>query len=184
MLYAPAELRPALFALHGLDLEMASVVAATSEPMIGEIRLAWWREALAGLDAGVVPAQPLLEVLAKEALPRGVTGAALAELEDRWIGLIGSDDVPDAHIAGGGLLFALAARLGGDDEELARRIGEAWAAGDDTPLPKVPTALRPLLGLLRLAQRDAARARSGALREVRGNLARQWCLLKAIAFGR
>lgn len=184
VLYAPAELRPALMALHGLDLELASVVAGTSEPMIGEIRLAWWREALAGLDGGTVPAQPLLEVLAAEALPLGLTGAALSALEDRWIGLIGSETVPATHIEGGGALFAMAARLGGGDETLARRIGEAWTAGDAVELPRVPVPLRPLLGLLRLAQRDAGNARAGRAPEPRGSVRRQLRLLAAIAFGR
>ena len=71
MLYAPADVRPAWMALHGLDLELESVVAGTTEPMIGAIRLAWWREALQGLDAGKVPAQPLLQLIAAEVLPRG-----------------------------------------------------------------------------------------------------------------
>ena len=184
VLYAPAAARPGLFALHGLDLELSSVVAGTTEPMIGEIRLAWWREALVGLDAGRVPAQPLLQVLAAQVLPRGITGAELAGLEDRWAGLIGSDAVPAAHIGGGGLVFALAARIGGGDPVLARRLGALWAGAEDAPLPGIAVPLRPLLGLLRLAQRDAARRRTGAAREVRGSPARQLRLLAAIAFGR
>ena len=115
VLYAPAAARPALLALHGLDLELAQVVASTTEPMLGEIRLAWWRDALTALDAGTVPAQPLLALIAAEVLPRGMSGAELAGLEDRWLGLIGSDDVADSHITGGGLLFAPLARLGGGE---------------------------------------------------------------------
>lgn len=182
MLYAPAAVRPALLALHGLDLALAQVVAETSEPMIGEIRLAWWREALTGLDAGKVPAQPLLKLLAAELLPRGISGTELAGLEDRWLGLIGSDTVPAAHVDGGGLLFALAARLLGGDAESARRLGAAWAMGERVTGP-VPAALRPLLGLARLAERDAARTRAGQPREPRGAIARQLRLLAAIAFG-
>jgi hypothetical protein len=41
-----------------------------------------------------------------------------------------------------------------------------------------------LLGLLRLAQRDAANASAGCEREPRGSLGRQLRLLAAIAFGR
>lgn len=183
MLYAPADVRPALMALHGLDLELGQVVAGTTDAMIGQIRLAWWREALEGLDAGKVPAQPLLQLLAAEVLARGVSGAALAGLEDRWIGLIGSDDVPAAHIDGGGDLFAMAARLLGGDTALGHRLGIAWAGGT-VFAGAVPTALRPLLGLARLAARDAARARAGQAREPRGSAGRQLRLLAAIAFGR
>lgn len=184
VLYAAGEVRPALMALHALDLELAQVVAGTTEPMVGEIRLAWWREALLGLDAGTVPAQPLLQLLASEVLPRGVSGTMLAGLEDRWLGLIGCDAVPEAHFSGGGDLFAMAAIVVGSDVALGRRLGLQWASGDDAPDGKVPRELRPLLGLLRLAQRDAARARAGQPREARGSLARQWRLLRAIVFGR
>jgi phytoene synthase len=182
VLYAPAEVRPALFVLHGVDLEMASVVVGTSEAMIGEIRLAWWREALQGLDRGVVPAQPLLAVAAAELLPRGISGGELAEIEDRWIGMIGSEVVPDAHVTGGGRVFALAARLLGGDPVVAQQLGEAWVLGEDR-VRRVPPVLRPLLGLVRLAARDAVRARAGRTTEERGSLARQGVLLKAVAFG-
>ena len=107
----------------------------------------------------------------------------MAGLEDRWLGMIAAADVPSAHVAGGGDLFALAARLLGGDEALGRALGEAWVRGDDAGLPRVPAALRSLLGLVRLAARDARRARSGAAAEPPGSLARQWTLLKAVAFG-
>ncbi len=184
MLYAAAPVRPAWMALHGLDLELESVVAGTTEPMIGEIRLAWWREALQGLDTGRVPKQPLLQLIAAEVLPRGVSGGELAVLEDRWAGLIGSDEVPEAHFSGGGDLFALLARLAGGDEAQARALGAAWAAGEAVPPGRYAAPLRPLLGLTRLAARDAARARAGAPPEPRGSLSRQLALLGAVAFGR
>jgi len=183
VLYAPEAARPALLALHALDLELAQVVTSTSEPMLGEIRLAWWRDALTTLDAGTVPAQPLLALIAAEVLPRGVSGAELAALEDRWLGLIGNDEVPDSHITGGGLLFALLARCGGGEPEAARRLGEAWAAGAPALLP-VPPPLRPLLGLAQLAARDAARTRAGQGREPRSSTARQLRLLASVALGR
>jgi phytoene synthase len=171
-------------ALHALDLELSSVVAGTTEPMIGEIRLAWWREALQGLDAGRVPKQPLLQLIAAEVLPKGLMGANLAVLEDRWAGLIGSADVPDAHIAGGGDLFALLARLAGGDEGQARALGAAWAAAEMPPAGRVAAPLRPLLGLTKLAQRDAMRQRAGQPPEPRGSLGRQLTLLRSVAFGR
>jgi phytoene synthase len=183
VLYAPAAVRPALLALHGLDLELAQVVASTSEPMLGEIRLAWWRDALTALDAGQVPAQPLLALIAAEVLPRGVSGAELTALEDRWLGLIGSDDVPESHFCGGGAFFALLARIGGGDLVMARRLGEAWAKGELAP-GVVATPLRPLFGLVQLAARDAARARAGQGREPRGSTARQLRLLAGIVLGR
>jgi phytoene synthase len=175
--------RPALFALHGLDLELEAVVAGTTEPMIGEIRLAWWREALQGLDAGRVPAQPLLQLVAAELLPRGIDGGVLAGLEDRWLPMIGADALPPAHVAGGATLFGLAARLLGGDTALGETIGRAWVLGNGSGLPRIPTPLRSLSGLVRLAERDAARAKGGLPPETPGSLGRQWLLFKAIVLG-
>ena len=47
-LYAPAHLRPALYALYAFNLEIARVRELAREPMPGEIRLQWWREVCAG----------------------------------------------------------------------------------------------------------------------------------------
>jgi phytoene synthase len=184
VLYAAPDVRGALFALHGLDLELAAVVVGTTEPMIGQIRLAWWREAVEALDRGVVPAQPLLQLIADEVLPRGISGAELALIEARWLDMIDTADVPASHVGGGGQLFALAARLLGGDPALGDRLGRAWVVGDTVGLPAIPAALRPLFGLVQLAVRDAERARASAETEARGSLARQWVLLRAIAFGR
>src|ERR1700754_4121062 len=51
-LFAPADKRPFLFALYALNHEIAHVAESVREPMIGEIRLQWWREALEGARAG------------------------------------------------------------------------------------------------------------------------------------
>jgi phytoene synthase len=152
--------------------------------MIGAIRLAWWREALQGLDAGKVPAQPLLQLIAAEVLPRGISGAELAELEDRWAELIGADAVPESHFAGGGLLFALLGRLAGGDAEAARALGEGWAAGEAPAAGRYAAPLRPLAGLAKLAAGDAVRARAGQPPEAKGSLVRQLKLLGSVAFGR
>lgn len=41
------EWRPALTIFLELDMRLARIVAGTSEPMLGQMRLAWWREQLA-----------------------------------------------------------------------------------------------------------------------------------------
>ncbi|MFN4114523.1 MAG: hypothetical protein ACK4GD_11330 [Sphingomonadaceae bacterium] len=44
--YATAATRAAWAALIGFDLRLAATVATASEPMLAQIRLAWWRETL------------------------------------------------------------------------------------------------------------------------------------------
>lgn len=49
---APMDKRPALYALVGFSVELARVASQVSEPLLGHIRFAWWREGLAELEAG------------------------------------------------------------------------------------------------------------------------------------
>lgn len=179
--YAPAKARPALDALWRLDVTLGAVVAGAREKMVARIRLAWWRQALERLDAAPPPAEPLLEALAAAVLPAGVSGTALAGIEEGWSVLLddGALDAAalQAYARRGGQLFRHSARvLGADGEvepggtrwalvDLARhssRPEEAEAAlraaAEIAEPPAWPTALRPLAMLSLLARRDLARS--------------------------
>src|SRR5471030_63417 len=43
-LFAPAPLRPCLMALYAFNHEVARIAETVREPMLGAIRLEWWRE--------------------------------------------------------------------------------------------------------------------------------------------
>ncbi len=204
-LYVPAPVRPALMALWALDLELAAVVRAARDPMVAEIKLAWWREALDRLDSAPPPAQPLLQALAAEVMPHGVTGAQLATLEARWLPLLDpeAEVLPPAFVEGGAILFGLAGHVLGGDPAVAARLGGEWALGErcrsiarGAHVPavarqvKVPLALRPLLGLVHIGRRDRMRYVRGPAfwspiwPEPRGTPGRQLALLLAVALGR
>lgn len=51
-LLAPREGRGGLMALYALDAELSAIRAKISEPLAGEIRLQWWRDAIGGLYGG------------------------------------------------------------------------------------------------------------------------------------
>ena len=51
-LFAPARRREALFALYAFNYEIARVRESVREPMLGQIRLQWWREAIDAAYAG------------------------------------------------------------------------------------------------------------------------------------
>ncbi len=51
-LFAPAERREALFALYAFNYEVARVRESVTQPMLGQIRLQWWRDAIAAAYAG------------------------------------------------------------------------------------------------------------------------------------
>ena len=173
-LYWPVELRPAFDALFAIDDVMAEVVASSTQPALGAIRLAWWREALERLDHNPPPAEPRLQAAAAELLPRGITGAALAALEDGYAILLDEEPDRDRLGAGGAALFAIGATLlGGSDAKLplagrlhafATTARRGFAAIPDDVWPddlaghRFPRALRPLTAFARLAARDVKRA--------------------------
>src|SRR3546814_8066529 len=73
-LFAPEAQREDLFALYAFNYEVAKTAEVVSEPMIGQIRLQWWRESLAGIYEGRARqhevVQPLAHAVAARALPR------------------------------------------------------------------------------------------------------------------
>jgi NADH dehydrogenase [ubiquinone] 1 alpha subcomplex assembly factor 6 len=74
-LFAPADRRAALFALYAYNYEVARVREIVTQPMLGQIRLQWWREVIDAVYAGKPPRQhevtePLAAVIAEHALTR------------------------------------------------------------------------------------------------------------------
>ena len=179
-LYAPGRLRPALMALYALDLEMMSVVGSTTDPMIGQIRLAWWRERLQGLEAGQSPEQPVLRALAAHVVPRALSATALEGLEDAALALLDDDLTTHVRLRGTTLFPAVQTLLSGEAPaaELAGQVaacGHLWAAvdrlrsGDEAARPfaeklatdsrrQAPVGMaRPLFALAALARGDLTR---------------------------
>jgi len=187
-LYTPAPLRPALTTLFALHSTLAAIPITTTEPMIGLIRLAWWREALEALDNAPPPDEPHLQAAHQRLLPAGLTGKDLATLEARPAARLDPEltepESTAAEAAGGAHLFALAARLLNADPKTAAALGRTWATGEPLPNTKTPKPLRPLLGLARLGQRDAAATAAGRPRSPRATAGRQLRLLWAVATGR
>jgi len=132
---APAELRPALRALWGIDLAFADVVSTTLTPQLGEIRLAWWRDRLEDLDRGISPpAEPRLQSVAVNLIPAGVRGEELARLEYCWLALLSpfpwDDVVADAVTERGRILFGIGARLIGCEAIEGEPLGAVWSLAD------------------------------------------------------
>lgn len=175
--------------------------------MISRIRLAWWRESLEKLDREPAPAEPVLEALSHHVIPRGVTGAELAAMEEGWATLLSADPLTPEGLqayaaARGGLLFRYSARLLGGGESGAEAGGEAWAlvdlarhsadpedsgaalrAAQERQVPRSwPSRLRPVGMLAMLARRDSER---GAERwEPQGAPARMLRMLRHRLSGR
>src|SRR5580765_716653 len=83
--YAPTRSRGLWLGLFALDARLGGVVSEAREPMLAQIKLAWWREDLSKPTVSRRKGEPLLEML--EAW--GDEGAGLAALVDGWEVLIG-----------------------------------------------------------------------------------------------
>jgi phytoene synthase len=164
-------------------------VSTSSDPRLGAIRLAWWRERLEELDEGkTAPAEPRLQAVASELLPRNVSGHELSRLEDAWVPILrpfpwGGEQV-DALKDRGRLLFGIGARLLGANPIEAQTAGELWALEDGAlhcsdaasrqllrrealgidRRGKVPRSLRPLTVLGELAIINILEPSSGVAR--------------------
>ena len=174
----PAGVRPAFKALWDIDLAFADVVATSTDPNLGAIRFAWWRERLEELDLGKeAPVEPRLQAVASDLLPRGITGGELSGLEDAWLPLLQplpwGDEQVDGFKLRGRILFGIGARLLGACPSDAETAGELWSLVDgvehcsDSDSRKMllretaalapsraPTAVRPLTILAALAAYD------------------------------
>lgn len=131
--YAPAGRRPAIDALFALDAALGRVLRTTREPMVGQMRLAWWRDALQGLDHAPPPGEPVLQALAANLLHLGVTGSELATMIDGWEPLLGEpvrQAVEDHGTFRGGVLFRLAGRALGGEAGPLTLAGYGWALAD------------------------------------------------------
>src|SRR5690242_9720539 len=62
-LFAPAEHRPALYALYAFNIEINRIRDLAREPMPGEIRLQWWREVVEGGRTEEAQAHPVAAAL-------------------------------------------------------------------------------------------------------------------------
>ena len=125
--------RNAAAALLALDQRLAAILRRTNDPLIGQMRLTWWREALERLDRAPAPAEPVLSALAAEVLPADVRGADLARIVDGWEALIEEPfdtAAIERHAERGSVLFSAIGRVIGATGDPVGLAGEGWALAD------------------------------------------------------
>ena len=133
--YARGADRAAFSALLALDDRLGEIVAAARDPLIGQMRLTWWHDALCALDTALPPAEPTLRAVHADLLSRGVTRRSLAQLVDGWEALLAIDSAPEQALEGhahdrGATLFDLASGLFGARDDRLAEAGRGWALAD------------------------------------------------------
>lgn len=143
---APEAARPRLIALYAFNLEIAKAPYVAREPMIAQIRLRWWGDAIEEIYAGgpvrrheVV--EPLAEAIRAINPPRalfdGMIEARALDIEPDGVGSRAELDRYIAHTAGH--LMDLAARFLGTPESALPVVREyAQGAGIATWLRALP----------------------------------------------
>lgn len=173
MAYAKGPERQALAAMLALDLRLERIVHGASEPMLGQIRLAWWREEIgrARPSGADLPPDPLLSAILSH---WGESRAGLLDLIDGWEQLFGDPpwtaESRAAFCRGRSLVFgAFAERVGeAAFREAAEVHGAAWGTAHIAQaegglgvvperLPRLPRSLRPLALIGGLSRRATTR---------------------------
>jgi phytoene synthase len=164
-----------------LDARLATLIRRSTEPMLAQLRLAWWREAISQQPEQWPQGEPILATLRSwnKATPTAVA------LVDAWEALTAPSPLAASSLKAfadgrGAAAAALADVLhSSPDREAARQLGQVWALEDlamrlgrdderstavalaemlPRQLPRVSRPLRPLRVLAGLSRR---RRRSG-----------------------
>ena len=154
---APAAIRFDLITLAAFAAELTNIPVQVREPLAGEIRLQWWRDALAAngaeAAAGHPVAVPLRAAIARHALPIAILDAVIDSHADTLHGERPADEAALASLmtTREGGLFQLAARIAGGEQhgdiwQIARTAGLAYgisralvhlpAEGGRLPIPR------------------------------------------------
>ncbi|GAA3745099.1 hypothetical protein GGR91_001110 [Sphingorhabdus rigui] len=116
VVYTPVVFRHAFTLLLQLDARFTDVVRKAREPMIAQIKLAWWRDAFAAEPALRPKGEPLLQALG--ACGDVISLSALQDLVSAWELLLGEgewaakDIEKHAALRGGAIFGSYAAWLG------------------------------------------------------------------------
>lgn len=133
--YAPPAERDAYRLIWAYDERLAALVRSTTQPMIGQMRIAWWDEVLGDAGQAGQPGRkgagdPLVDALRDAGIARR---PGLRRMLDGWEALLETSLTDDALLlfaeARGGGLFAALADDAGDREGLIA-AGSLWAMWD------------------------------------------------------
>lgn len=148
-LYAPADKRAALTALYAFNAEIASIRDKIHEPMVGEVRLQWWRDTI---NAGSTTGNPLADALIDTIKVHRLPVSAFDRLLEARIFDLYDDPMPDRASLEGycGETASTVIQLAALIVDPEKAVGQADAAGH-------AGCAHAITGLLRLLPLHRAR---------------------------
>jgi NADH dehydrogenase [ubiquinone] 1 alpha subcomplex assembly factor 6 len=136
-LFARSEYRADLMALYAFNVEVAGIRESVSEPLIGQMRLQWWRDIMDRIFDGTPPAHQVASALSQtinrcdleRSLFDELLDARSADFEDTPFATLGELESYAGQTSA--TLTGLALRVLGQSEpevrEIGRHVGIAWA---------------------------------------------------------
>lgn len=123
-----------MFALFAFNLEIAKTAEVVSEPMLGQIRLQWWREAIEEIYAGQTRRHEVVGPLANAVSRRGLKKPlfdAMIDAREQDLQETAPADLDAlldyADLTGGTLAKLVEQVLGGPGSSVAAAAGRAFA---------------------------------------------------------
>lgn len=148
-MFAAADRREDLFALIALNVELSRIPETVSEPMLGEIRLQWWDDAIEALfDGGPVAGHEVITALEQPIRDGRLPKDRLLDLIDARRMALGDEPLDkfeplDRLISrtGGALAALQVAALGGDQAAQKTAADAGWAEGAGRLIAALPAML-------------------------------------------
>ncbi|MEM7620153.1 MAG: squalene/phytoene synthase family protein [Pseudomonadota bacterium] len=94
-LFAPKRKRLALLSLYSFHAELARIATSVSEPMLGEIKLQWWRDALQNAEQKVQIGHPVADNFAKVIKNYNIPKVHIANMIDARSFDLSDEPMPD-----------------------------------------------------------------------------------------
>jgi 15-cis-phytoene synthase len=172
-----AQARADVVALYAFDYELSRVHKVTTQPLLGEIRLTWWADALAEIfDGCPVRRHPvtlaLAQAVARHGLPRepldAIVEARLPELESQ----------PADALTSAAAIMGLAARILGAGQVEVDSAAKAWTRHSAAQLAQANRDLRALPSMAFPAVAYATLARAPDASALGKRLRLAWAVLR------
>jgi 15-cis-phytoene synthase len=130
--YAPKRVRAAWELVLRFDTRFAGIVGASSEPIIGQMKLAWWRDAIGAAPSMRPKGEPLLSELSEIGNPE--LDRSAADLVDAWEPLVATEEWTSHMVQRfsqdrGAAVFGAYAKLCAMPD-FPEPLAQQWAVGD------------------------------------------------------
>lgn len=155
VLYAPRAFQALWEGFLLLDRRLADAAKEGRDPLMIQLRLAWWRDRFDQPAAAWPQGEPLLASLKPWDSERGALRAIVDGWEARVVGEDGGAELGRARIEA---VCALARLSGARADDAVRQAAAEWL-GIEAPQPRAPIlpgTMRPLVILRGMALREAA----------------------------